>query len=445
MRIARTNQTEASRSAAREWAAGRLRSVTLKVVAALLLMATVSFGGGFYAVTRLVETDALYSALVHREARAMRLVARAGIQIIDDSRFLLRLLVDPDASARERLLGERDRNQGRVFRTLDEAAALVPRMADTIASFGVQFRVLVEHSQHVEGLIAAGPREAALRAVQTEHDPMFAALRHQMRALVQQLEDEMQAASAAATRQSRATYARTLGVVGLGTALSLLLAAVLVRRMVTGPLRALEGRMRALEQGEVAPAVPFMGRRDEIGRMAGALESFRLAAIRQSILDAEANTDPLTGVLNRRGVAAAAERLAARPVAAIAIDLDHFKSTNDAHGHAAGDALLVTVGDRLREAVRSADLVGRLGGDEFVVILSEASTHDEVELVARRISRALHEPVVYGNHVLRLGATLGLSRPTGAGASAPELLRQADEALVRAKRARRGSIGLAET
>ena len=155
--------------------------------------------------------------------------------------------------------------------------------------------------------------------------------------------------------------------------------------------------------------------------------------------------DSLTGLPNRCAVMnALTEIMAARnAVTVITIDLDHFKEANDAEGHAAGDALLLAAADRLRECVRREDVVGRLGGDEFAVVLAGESDRAAADEVARRISAALHRPVAFGARQLRLGATLGVA-VAPAGSLEPELaLRTADEALIRAKRECRGSIGWA--
>lgn len=155
--------------------------------------------------------------------------------------------------------------------------------------------------------------------------------------------------------------------------------------------------------------------------------------------------DALTGLPNRR---AATARLAAaiaerRPVAVLAVDLDHFKETNDADGHAAGDELLRAAALRLRGLVRDGDLVGRLGGDEFAVFLFGVSDRGLAGEIAARISAALHQPVAFAGRQLRLGATLGIALAPS-DAEDPELvLRAADEALVRAKRDGRGSVGWA--
>lgn len=99
--------------------------------------------------------------------------------------------------------------------------------------------------------------------------------------------------------------------------------------------------------------------------------------------------DPLTGVLNRRGLEVMADVVAAQsartdtPVAVAVIDLDRFKQFNDSQGHAAGDALLVEIADAWESEARGSDLVARLGGDEFAAVLPGAEVHEVEDLVRR--------------------------------------------------------------
>ncbi|MBP0493661.1 putative bifunctional diguanylate cyclase/phosphodiesterase [Pararoseomonas indoligenes] len=169
--------------------------------------------------------------------------------------------------------------------------------------------------------------------------------------------------------------------------------------------------------------------------------------LRRALLDAReaALTDALTGLPNRRAtMGALVDALGSgTPVAVVTVDLDHFKEANDGEGHAAGDALLKEAAARLSEAVRPGDTVGRTGGDEFVVLLSGVGDDVTADAVAQRISAALHRPVPFGERMLRLGATLGVALAPAHAADAEMLVRVADEALVRAKRDVRGSIGRA--
>jgi diguanylate cyclase (GGDEF)-like protein len=119
---------------------------------------------------------------------------------------------------------------------------------------------------------------------------------------------------------------------------------------------------------------------------------------------AEAVIDPLTGMLNRKALARRAEELAQQslvtrqPVGLIAGDIDHFKRINDTHGHAAGDAVLADVADRLRTTLRAFDLFYRSGGEEFVVLLPGADLAHATELAEALRAAVAHAPVG-GHHV----------------------------------------------
>ncbi|MEU2284973.1 GGDEF domain-containing protein [Streptomyces sp. NPDC013178] len=153
---------------------------------------------------------------------------------------------------------------------------------------------------------------------------------------------------------------------------------------------------------------------------------------------ASARRDPLTGLHTRAGWTARAEHLIRRhPRAAVLlVDLDHFKTLNDTHGHAAGDAALVATADRLRAWCGRNGIAGRLGGDEFVAVIQDLAAVDLDALTA-----ALHRPLHYGGTSLPLAASVGACLV--ADLPVPVLtdaLAAADAAMYAAKgRGRRGS------
>ncbi|MGY0232877.1 diguanylate cyclase [Longispora urticae] len=153
-----------------------------------------------------------------------------------------------------------------------------------------------------------------------------------------------------------------------------------------------------------------------------------------------ASTDPLTGLPNRRRIAAFVAGLGRRGVGAMigALDLDGFKAVNDTHGHPAGDLVLQRVAGIFAGAVRQGDLLARHGGDEFVVILPAASAAEAVE-IGDRIRTAVDSEdwgaLVPGTPV---SVSVGWA-PLGADGEAA--LRAADEALYRVKRGRTGVAG----
>jgi diguanylate cyclase (GGDEF)-like protein len=120
------------------------------------------------------------------------------------------------------------------------------------------------------------------------------------------------------------------------------------------------------------------------------------------------------------------------------LDLDHFKTINDSHGHAIGDQVLVETARRLQELTRTSDTLARLGGDEFVVLVEDLQEVAESRAIAQRIEDALHLPmVVPPGAEVAVGTSIGItiSRP---GATPASLLRDADTALYRAKARGRG-------
>jgi len=151
--------------------------------------------------------------------------------------------------------------------------------------------------------------------------------------------------------------------------------------------------------------------------------------------------DTLTGLPNRRllddrlrQALHLAQRRDAR-VAVLLVDLDEFKQVNDAHGHRAGDAVLREVAERLGACVRKADTLARQGGDEFVVVIPDLAQEADGRVVAEKILRALAAPLRAEGAQLRLGASIGISLYPADAGDGDALLRNADAAMYRAKRA----------
>lgn len=153
-------------------------------------------------------------------------------------------------------------------------------------------------------------------------------------------------------------------------------------------------------------------------------------------LEREARRDPLTGLPNRAALhdrlAEAAHSGDGRPVGLMFIDLDKFKIINDDHGHEAGDAVLEHVATRLRRALRRDDLVARIGGDEFALVASDVPTRGDLVMIAERIISELNEPILFGDLVLRAGASIGMAIGEP-GRDPAQLLREADLAMYTVK------------
>ena len=150
--------------------------------------------------------------------------------------------------------------------------------------------------------------------------------------------------------------------------------------------------------------------------------------------------DPLTGLFNRRYLeeVLALEMIRAvrkqYPIGIIMADIDHFKRFNDTHGHAAGDAVLVQVGNLLRTHVRSSDVTCRYGGEEFVLILPEASREITQMRAEQMRDDARHLHVQYEGQTLgALTLSLGVAVFPNNGSTEDVILKAADDALYCAK------------
>lgn len=171
-----------------------------------------------------------------------------------------------------------------------------------------------------------------------------------------------------------------------------------------------------------------------------------LTAARE-ILNQLANADPLTGLLNRRGFDAAADRFvdasgAVRgPFAVLICDLDFFKRVNDEFGHEFGDAALRHAAKILHEELQNAEAVlGRLGGEEFVALLPGYS-HERAGFIAERLrSRFAASPVELNGRLASVTMSVGFASTSQGGARVSNLIADADSALYEAKRSGRNRI-----
>ncbi|MEX2550791.1 MAG: diguanylate cyclase [Nitriliruptoraceae bacterium] len=166
-------------------------------------------------------------------------------------------------------------------------------------------------------------------------------------------------------------------------------------------------------------------------------------------LEQQAFHDPLTHLANLRLFRIRiADRLARRPPlagAVVFLDLDEFKTVNDALGHAAGDELLVEAARRIRACLRSADTASRLGGDEFAILLDEVRGQAQAVAIAERVLARLGEPFRLGPDLAEVssGASLGVAMLADGG-TADAVLRAADLAMYAAKAAGKRQVRVFE-
>jgi len=187
------------------------------------------------------------------------------------------------------------------------------------------------------------------------------------------------------------------------------------------------------------PAGAFVGYRG-VGR-----DVTEIALARERIASL-AYSDPLTGLANRTSLLPALDQAVQRArrknskIAVVFLDLDGFKEINDLYGHDAGDALLIELAGRLRDNLRSSDLIARLGGDEFLVVLEEVHDPAPVEIVANKLLVETVRPYALPGAQASVTASIGISIFPDDAADASALMKHADMAMYAAKQAGKNCV-----
>lgn len=232
-------------------------------------------------------------------------------------------------------------------------------------------------------------------------------------------------------------------------------------RAIVTPLRRLTGAAERIAGGDLGVQLPTTRDDDEIGRLSQAF-NLMTDGLRRSRADIDAAnqalqqqnrllerlsvTDALTGLYNRKKLneiltdQIARYRRNGRGFSVLMLDIDHFKSLNDHHGHLLGDQVLAQVADILVRTIRNVDSAARYGGEEFVIVLTETGSNDALE-TAERI-RARVAEARYGTGEQRIAVTLsiGVAEIGADDADAEAVIARADRALYQAKDAGRNRV-----
>ena len=173
----------------------------------------------------------------------------------------------------------------------------------------------------------------------------------------------------------------------------------------------------------------------------------------EHLLERQAYSDSLTGTLNRRrflqlaAVEIERSRRHRQPLALLMIDLDHFKTVNDTHGHAIGDQVLCAFVQSALTVMRGSDLFGRMGGEEFAALLPQTDRDGALALAQRLRQRVKEQPVALPSGLVRYTVSIGVTAPSVQDAPGPALesmLLTADKALYEAKFSGRDQVRLAD-
>jgi diguanylate cyclase (GGDEF)-like protein len=184
---------------------------------------------------------------------------------------------------------------------------------------------------------------------------------------------------------------------------------------------------------------------ETVGQAAPVLANLRTLALAEN----RALTDTLTGLPNKRSIEHTLKRMAAQsgrsvtPLAAIMLDLDHFKQINDVYGHNRGDEVLAAVGAAITACLRESDFAGRYGGEEFLILLAD-SNREGALVTAEKLRAAIAAVQLHGENCAAT-ASLGVAVMPDEARDSTELLRCADRALYAAKRAGRDRVETARS
>jgi len=168
----------------------------------------------------------------------------------------------------------------------------------------------------------------------------------------------------------------------------------------------------------------------------------------QQELERAASLDYLTGICNRRAIedlatrSIAASRRHGVPMAMMIVDVDHFKRINDEFGHQAGDAALIETVQRIRDSLRSEDLVGRLGGEEFVAVMPSTDAASALAAAERMRCAFADRPMRIGERELLITVSIGVAVLDAQDQAYSQLLRRSDRAMYAAKTAGRNKVML---
>lgn len=260
-------------------------------------------------------------------------------------------------------------------------------------------------------------------------------------------------------------------VLGLVLAVAGVLIAWRIARRLTSPIRELTVAAGRVGRDPHA-TVPRLAGSREVGQLSAALRALVRhvdVAERQahdvselsvrtaerfekelSALRVVADTDALTGLLNRRAFLAVAEdgvnyfKRYRRNFAILVVDIDFFKRVNDTYGHAAGDAVIRHVGETLGALLRTTDKVARFGGEEFVVLLREIAENDARSLAERMRNAVRQSPVAVGDHEISVSISVGVTLVSERDRDVRDVIERADHALYDAKSAGRNTVVFAD-
>ncbi len=294
-------------------------SITVKFLAVLCLMAVTVVGVGFYAVTELTKTVVGYVDLLAHESKGTLAMARMNRGMSEIDRLLYRLIAETNDVQMQQVKADLDAAKTFFFAQALIATEVLPNQKSRIDSIVARFTELAPTMQSVEALALANRNTEATEALR----PANAVIRD-LRSTLYELTDEISKAtddkSGALAANATTTNHRTLGIAVAISLLALFIAWQLASRGVSKPILAITAAMRRLADGDTAIEIPSLGRSDEIGTMARALEVFR--GTTQNLADRSWVKSNVSDITQRCLTAASARDLAGEVIRTLTPLLD---------------------------------------------------------------------------------------------------------------------------
>jgi diguanylate cyclase (GGDEF)-like protein len=178
------------------------------------------------------------------------------------------------------------------------------------------------------------------------------------------------------------------------------------------------------------------------------LHHYQTLLVQRQTIEHQATHDALTGIptlrliADRLQMACEQAKRGQKKAGVLFIDLDGFKAANDNFGHEAGDHVLREIAGRIKQLIRSVDTVGRKSGDEFVVILNDINNADEACIVAGKLVQLINNPVVFENHLIPIGASIGIAVFPDHSNEPEKILALADQVMYKVKRSGKNNFEL---
>lgn len=258
-----------------------------KILLCFALVTVFIAGTTWFATSRMRQIDDTYTVLLEREAISMKEGVRVQSSLQNFARLVWRMVSETDAAALKENDVEVARNRTRMAEFAQKIAKLTPDYGPRFAEIYRAYEKLYEEDYlAIKAAKAANKHEEALK-IARDMSPKSAALRTQAAAATDELEKHVMAGSNAATDQTNSTITITMSVTGIALAAAMLLAFLLAQFSIVRPLKALTRAMGELANGNFDVALPGLGRKDEVGEIAGAVEGFKVKAAEKAKLEAD--------------------------------------------------------------------------------------------------------------------------------------------------------------